>query len=727
MCPIARNLPIRPLYSNIRIDPKSTEVRADSTRIVDRKTTLFVGNVELVHGDESAVADEALYDQGASTVNLQGNTSLWGPALIWQGAKAFFDFDSKFGKLESGKYWLTDSPARGYADQIRESQEEKISRMIGAEYTTCPEGAEVWKFSASKIKLDRNTERGAATNAVLKVLDVPVFYLPYFSFPLSDTRKSGFLVPTFGTSTRSGTNIQLPYYVNLAPNYDLTLEPRIYSDRGLMMGGEARYLNEHGRSSVYVEVLPDDNMNNGNNRYAFKLQSQQYFDSNRGSLTALYQTVSDKQYFEDFGSSLAVTSQVYLDRRLQTNYTNQYVYLTGLMQEYQSIDSAIPGWATPYRRLPQVYAQTMFPMISLHPYFYASSEFTYFDRPDSVTGTRIEIVPTLTLPWVTSFAQIKPTIALRQANYLLSNTRSPDGSATGATGKGGNFPSDISRTIPYFSLDSQLFFERHVDLFGTKLLQTFEPHAYYLLVPKVDQHDIPIFDSALYDLSFQTLFMDNRFAGRDRIGDANQLTLGLTSRYVNMESGREIVRASLGQIYYFRDQSITLPGITTQSDATSDLVGEVSSNLTRALSARVTALWDPNTSDIDKAAFTVRYQPSSTAVINASYRRNRTPTIPTDVDQTDFSFHLPITESISAVGRWNYALNTNQTLEYVGGLELESCCWGVRLVSRRYIFNTQGQFDTAFFIQAEFKGLAGYGRSAVDFLRKSIPGYETYF
>ncbi|MBI4696680.1 MAG: LPS assembly protein LptD [Gammaproteobacteria bacterium] len=677
---------------------------------MDRRTTLFVGNVEFVHGDQSAVADEVLYDQDASTANLEGRTSLWGPGLIWQGEKAFFNLDTKYGKLESGQYWLVDSPARGFAEEIRESQREKVSRLFRVDYTTCPEGAERWKFSASKIKLDRNNDRGYATNALLKVLDVPVFYFPYMSFPLSDKRKSGFLTPTFGSSTRAGTDVRIPYYVNLAPNYDLIVEPRIVSEHGMMLGGEARYLTEHARGNLNAEFLPSDNLNNGANRYVIRFQHQQSFDSGHGGMYALYETASDKRYFEDFGNSLAVSSQVFLDRRIQTSYVNNYVYLTGLLQDYQSIDTAIPGWANPYSRLPQVYAQTMMPMVSMRPYFFASSEVTYFDRPDSVTGARVEVLPSISLPWIKPYALIKPTLTLRQANYMLTNT--------------GNFPGEISRTIPYFSVDSQFFLERRLDLFGLKMLQTFEPRAYYLIVPKVHQHDIPIFDTAMYDFSFLTLFLDNRFAGRDRVGDTNQLAMGLTSRFVGLDSGRELVRASLGQIYYFKEPSVALPNTVAPSHSTSDLIGELSSNLTEDLSARVTALWDPNSSDINKAALTLRYRPTARAVVNASYRLNRAVT---DVDQTDFSFRMPLTDTLAAVGRWNYSLKTAQTLEYVGGLELESCCWGLRLVTRRYIFNAQGQFDTAVFVQAELKGLSGYGRGAVSFLRKSVPGYESYF
>ena len=258
------------------------------------------------------------------------------------------------------------------------------------------------------------------------------------------------------------------------------------------------------------------------------------------------------------------------------------------------------------------------------------------------------------------------------------------------------------------------------------MLQTFEPRAYYLYVPKDGQDDIPVFDSGRFDFSFPNLFRDNRFAGPDRIGDANQLTLAATSRILNLKSGRELIRASFGQIYYFDNREVTLPwSRQKEKDDVSEFVAELAGNLGNGWSARAVVQFDPTNSTTERASYGVRYRPDNSALVaNASYRRRRAVT---DVEQTDVSFRLPIGNTINLLGRWNYSLEKKLTLELVGGVEVDSCCWGVRLVGRRFIRNSEGQFDTGIFLQFEFKGLAGYGRGTESFLRKSVPGYETYF
>jgi LPS-assembly protein len=302
----------------------------------------------------------------------------------------------------------------------------------------------------------------------------------------------------------------------------------------------------------------------------------------------------------------------------------------------------------------------------------------------------------------------------------------------------------MDRAIPTISVDGQLFFERRVSFIGHRMLQTLEPRAMYVLTPYVNQDALPVFDTGYFDFTFLNMFRENRFAGSDRYGDANQLALALTSRNFSLDSGLELFRASLGQIFYFRDREVTLPplsddfinsigladaqflypGYFENNSSTSEMLGEVSTHFTEDLSARVTLQWDPDASRTSKSAVSMRYAPEDGTVVNLAYRQRQALT---DVEQTDISFRLPLTENLSMVGRWAYSLQSHQALEVVGGIEYESCCWGVRLLSRRYIRNVEGEFDNAIFMQAELKGLAGVGRAASSFLRRSIPGYEPFF
>lgn len=710
LCPVDRSLPMRPEFSSDGLVAGSTEVRAESTRVVEQGVTEFSGDVELVQDGRALAADDVTYDQPNDSMTAIGQTKIWDASLLWSGYRAMFNMRDNRHRLERGDYWLIGRQGRGAAELIRTDNVTNVSRLEHVDYTTCPVGAETWKFSASKIKLDHATERGYATNALLKVRDVPVFWLPYISFPLSDKRKSGFLVPLIGTSNERGLDVEVPYYIDIAPEMDATVAPRWISERGMMMKGEYRYMGRRFESEFDVEYLPSDKLAEQDRSYVRVEHEQRFGESDRGYLYGLLQNASDARYFEDFGGGLSITSQRFLDRQIRATYMADRYQVWGTMQAYQNIDDSIPDRFGPYRRLPNILAQTLYPQYHLRPHFYGLADVTYFDRSDSVTGARVDLHPTLSFPFIKPWAYVRPAIGLRQTNYLLTNSQ--------------QFESTISRSVPVFSTDAQLFLERRLRLFDAPVMQTLEPRAYYVLMPKVGQSDIPVFDTGLYDFTFLQLFNENRFAGRDRIGDTNQVALALTSRFLSLDSGRELLRTSLGQIYYFRDREIALPGADVLDDSTSEFIGEVATNPVESWSARATLQWDPHDNRTEKSAFSLRYAPPDGTVVNAAYRLRRAVT---DVEQTDLSWRVPLTENLSMVGRWNYSLQSKQSLELVGGLEFETCCWGIRLLSRRFIRNVEGEFDNAIFMQAELKGFAGFGGSAASFLRKSIPGYEPIF
>lgn len=711
LCPADRALPVRPLYTE-PLEPGSTEIRADAARIVRDGLTQFSGDVELVRDSRSISGELVSYDDPQSLVTVEGNATIWDAGLIWQGEEAEFNLDSDLGKLDSGNYWLTKGRGHGYAATAETDRSTNISVLRNVDYTTCPTDTPAWKFSAKKIRLDHDAGRGSALHTVLKVRGVPVFYFPYFTFPLDDRRKSGFLMPTFGSSNESGFDAKIPIYFNIAPNHDVTLTPRVLAKRGEMLGGEYRYLQESYNGKFEFEYLPNDKLDNHRDRSLVALWHEQFWDNRRARLEARAQNVSDAHYFEDFGRSLSVTSQRYLDRQVSFVWRRpREYYFSGIVQAYQQVDDS-PGLPPgPYRRLPQFLFQTLTPAYHLQLTPQIAAQTTYFDRRGSVSGGRVDLYPSLQLPYYKTWLRITPRVGVRHTEYFLNNT--------------GNFDNRESRTVPVFSLDSLLFAERRFEAFGLPMMQTLEPRAFYLYVPKVGQDDIPVFDSGQFDIAFRNLFLDNRFTGRDRIGDANQLALATTTRFLRRDTGLEMFRASIGQIYYFEDREVTLPYTTTASTTLSELVAEFSANLGNGFSARSILQYDPNDGELDNSSYDLHYRPPGTGlVLNGSYRRERTST---DIEQTDMSFRIPISGALHLLGRWNYSLQNTRTLELVGGFEYESCCWGLRFVGRRFIRNTEGEFDTGMFVQFEFKGLAGYGRGTESFLRKSIPGYESYF
>ncbi len=712
LCPADRDLPVRPVYAE-PLDPGSTEIRADTTRIVKDDITEFAGNVEIVRDSRSIKGDIVTYDEARSLFDVEGHATIWDSALTWQGEHARFDLDTDVGRLESGNYWLSKGRGRGNADVLETDRRENVSLLEGVDYTTCPTDQPDWRFSAQTIRLDHDAGRGSATHALLKVREVPVFYFPYINFPLDNQRKSGLLMPTVGSSNESGFDVRVPYYFNIAPNHDATLTPRWLAERGAMLGGQYRYLTENHRGQIAFEILPSDDLDDNNTRSFVAFRHDSHFDGGRGWLEAKIQNVSDAHYFEDFGSSLSVTSQRFLDRRVYVQYLDygRQFFFTGLVQSYQQVDDSPAAGPGPYKLLPRLYFRSLVPQLHLKLHPEIAVETTYFDRHGTVSGGRIDLRPSLSLPFIKRYARIIPKLSLRHTEYFLKDE--------------GAFNDRESRTVPVASLDARLFAERRLSLFGSTMLQTLEPRAYYLYIPKDGQDDIPIFDTGRFGTTFQSLFYENRFAGSDRVGDSNQLTVGATSRLLSLESGRELVRASVGQIYYFEDREIALPGTAKEDDDVSELIAELGANLARGLSARMTLQYDPNDSTTEKSSYNLRYRPPGTGiVVNAGYRRRRAVT---DIEQTDVSFRVPVTGALSLLGRWNYSLENDETLEMVGGLEFESCCWGMRLVGRRFLRNTEGEFDTGVFMQFEFKGLTGYGRSTPSFLRKNIPGYESYF
>jgi LPS-assembly protein len=712
LCPSDRDLPPIPRYTDDDIVPGSTEIRADSTRIVEDGITYFSGNVELVRDEQALRGDVVTYDNVKQLVNIEGNAHLWNPGLTWQGEAGLFDLAGKFATLEGGRYWLTDRRGRGLADAITHDDNENISRLSGVDYTTCPQDRPDWKFSAKSIKLNHDTDRGSATHVLLKIRNVPVLYAPYINFPLSDKRKSGFLIPTFGTSNESGADVRIPYYWNIAPNHDATLTPRYLADRGAMLNGEYRYLYQDFEGELDFEYLPDDDLEHGKDRSLVSFRHLHYFGGRRGHASILFSNVSDGKYFEDFGQSINVTSRRFLDRHLKFRYQGRRWGLIGRVQDYQSIDDSLPPQSSPYKRLPSIYFWGTLPQYHRHLRLSFSGDTTYFTRGNSVSGGRIDLEPAVSFPLIKTYGRIVPRIGLRHTEYLLDQS--------------GPFDDRENRTLPIVTVDSYLFAERQFSAFGAGFLQTLEPRAFYLLIPNEGQNDIPVFDSGLFDVSYLNLFRRNRFTGRDRVGDANQLALGLSSRTLDRETGREVFRASVGQMFFFRDRKVTLPGGSEQTDDLSEFIGEIAARISNTWWIRGALQFDPNDSDTDKSVLALRYNPAPGTILNLGYRLVRSRTV-TDVEQTDISFRWPLTDALSVVGRWNYSLRTNESLEAMGGIEYESCCWGIRLVTRRFLRNTEGQFENAMFVQLELKGLGGYGRGTASFLRKSIAGYEELF
>ncbi|HSS63525.1 MAG TPA: LPS assembly protein LptD [Gammaproteobacteria bacterium] len=698
-------LPEHPEVERDPSDPDATFVTADSADMVEGGVSVLTGNVIIDRGREQLGADKVSYDEPGQVIDAEGNVRYWNQGFHASGASGRMLLDKDQSTLENASFIDLPSHGRGTAEHVVVSGRDRVNARR-ATYTTCNPGSADWLLAASRIELDRTTDVGSATNVWVKFKKVPVFYSPYLTFPLSDKRKTGFLVPSFRVSGSNGVEATVPYYFNIAPNYDATLALRPMSDRGIQTQGEFRYLTKWGEGLFGGEYLPEDREFD-DDRAAFRFQHGGEF-IRRWRADANFDWVSDNDYFEDLGTELAISSQSFLERRADLTYTGDAFWARARAQGYQTIDETLASDSRPYERLPQLYAATSLKERNRRLNVGASAEAVRFDRDASVTGGRLDLRPSLSYPYRTAGTFFVPNVALRYTYYKL------DGVAAGAD-------EEPDRLVPTASVDSGLFFERSLDIGEGSFIQTLEPRAFYLFVPFDEQRDLPVFDTGEYTFTFAQLFREDRFSGADRVGDANQLSLALTTRLLSAE-GEEIVRGSVGQIRYFRDRKVTLPGEPRETQDGSDLAAEVAASFARRWRVLGAVLWNPGDEQTNRSTLSLRYQPDERRVINLSYRFIRDLT-----EQTDVSLAWPLATNWRAVARFNYSLEENTTLETFAGIEYESCCWGLRLVGRRYLTNTEGDHSNAIFLELELKGLAGLGTGTSGFLEQSIPGYRNEF
>lgn len=703
-CGGALQLPPAPLAVNPSADPETIEASGDVADVTQGGISRLTGNVEAQRASQQLKADRFDYDEAREVIDVQGNVQFWEQGAYLAGGKAHLDLRTETTEVTGADYIFLDTHSRGDAGNVVITRD-KIVTINDANYTTCNPGSNTWKLNAEEMELDFNEDVGTAYNVWLEVGDVPVFYTPYATFPLGNKRKSGLLVPKVRISNNTGFDLTVPYYVNIAPNQDATLAGRLMTKRGLQLQGEYRYLVGAGTGLLAGEYLPDDR-EFGDYRGAFKYLHDGGKSSGWGT-HANYNWVSDSDYFTDLGTNLAIASQSFLEQTGDVTYGGRGWSALARVQAFQTIDDTIAPDDRPYKRLPQFRVSATDRRRNLRFNPGGHGEYVNFDRDTGVTGQRVDLMPTLDFQQREAAWFIVPKANLRFTHYSLANTTAGQSS-------------DLSRTIPTASLDTGMFFERDWSIGGRDYLQTLEPRLFYLYVPFKNQDDLPVFDSGNFDFDFSQLFRDNRFTGADRVGDANQLSIALTSRWLSSSTGEEYLRLNIGQIRYFRNREVTLPNEPVETSSGSPLVADVTASLTRQWQVAAGIQWDFSEDRVEKSNASIRYQPDPLRVANLSYSYS-----PDDFQQADSSVAWPIARDWRFVGRYAYSLQQNKTVEAFAGVEYESCCWAFRTVIRRYLSGTE--MADAFFFQLEFKGLTGVGRSTVDFLERSIPGYENDF
>ncbi|NTV69111.1 MAG: LPS-assembly protein LptD [Azonexaceae bacterium] len=600
--------------------------------------------------------------------------------------------------------------ANGRAERVDFEGENQYT-FFSNSFSTCKPGQDDWYLQTSETHLDYDNNEGTAKHASLWFGGVPLFYSPVASFSLNGQRRSGLLHPHFSTSTRNGLDFTLPYYWNIAPNYDLTLFPRYMSKRGTQLGIEARYLDYNFQGTTRAEYLPNDESLN-RQRYGYRIEH--VHNLGRGVTAAInWQGVSDDFYWQDMSSRLLQTSATQLPKQLTLSYAPS-PWLQSSMQvlRYQTLqlDPAVPI-TRPYFLEPQLNITGYRPNV-LHTDLSVIGQFSRFTHVDSakVQGDRVVFYPQVSLPFVHPAFQITPKVGLHMSHYGLSNQLAGQ-------------ESSINRVLPTFTLDSTVVFEREGDWFGNGYIQTLEPRLYYVNIPYNDQSQIPLFDTALSDFNFAQIFSENRYSGYDRINDANQLTAGVTTRLLDGETGVERFKAMIGQRHYFKPQRVAISGESIRSSDFSNLVAAVNGLV--APKTYTDVAWEYNYRENVSERFSagVRFQPELGKVLSASYRYTRNQlTNDSTVDQIDVAGQWPISSKWYAVGRYNYSLRDKKTLESIAGVEYNAGCWAVRVVGQRLAAISGTPNDTLFF-QLELNDFGSIGTNPIGLLRRSIPGY----
>ncbi|MDQ7017462.1 MAG: LPS assembly protein LptD, partial [Gammaproteobacteria bacterium] len=582
-------------------------------------------------------------------------------------------------------------------------------------YSTCLASQEDWVVVAKEMVLNPNTEVGTAKHAYLSFKGVPFLYTPFFSFPLGESRKSGFLAPVIENSSSRGLEVNAPYYWNIKPQADATLTPRWMSERGTQILSEMRYLDRWGDWYLDADYLDRDQKLNNEKRYFYRLRHNALIDR-RWHTSIDAGEVSDKGYFNDLGNRLSVATVTHLERRADVAYHADRYILSSRIQNFQTLDDSIVVARRPYQRMPQLNFDGRFPDLLQGSLKYdVDVELVRFDRENSDTGLRFDSTSKVSWPYRKTAGFFTPSLSLRHSQYALNRV------SAGAQ--------QIQRTVPLLSLDAGLYFDREPASKGEPL-QVLEPRLYYLNAPFTSQDEIPLFDSSQLGFSYAQLFRNNRFTGGDRVADANQLSAGLTYRLIDSDNGQEMMSGSLGQIYYFADREVTLrPTQEVDVRSQSDLIAEAKGRFSQNWSVNTAFLLNADTGNADRVDFQFRYRRDNEHIANVRYLFSQTAQEKVLSEQVDLAMRWPLSKQWRVMARWNYSLKEEKVLDSFAGLEYESCCWLLRLVGREFLNVVNGrilddQTQTALYAQLVLKGLAPVGQGPRKLLEDGIIGYR---
>jgi LPS-assembly protein len=680
------------------------EVTSDGAALDLDGDAILSGRVEIREGERELSADDVDYDSESGVFAIGGEVRYRDRDLEASGQGGRYS-SQQGAQIDQARFRLPARPAQGAADALSIGIDGKLG-LKDVWFSTCPDDPD-WRIRASAITIDTVAREGSGRNAAIEFFGVPIVYLPYISFPVGDQRKSGFLFPSVGYSSRGGTEIAIPYYFNLAPHYDLTLQPTLYGQRGIDLQGQFRYLTMKHRGELSLNHLPGDDIRDRDRNWLRFTHRGELTDRWRLDLAA--QSVSDAEYFEDFATGAEGTSTPFLERVARIGYRDDHWHLRGEFQHFQTIDRNLADRDLPYARVPALSARGDYLLSQAWPLRYSlDAELVQFMRDDGQDGWRADVSPEITVEFNRPAIFVKPRVGYRYTAYDLSRELAIEHAALDRRPR---------RSLPYAALDAGLRLERPAGV-GSNRRITLEPRMLYLWTPYREQNKLPVFDTALPDLDFVQLFRTTRYVGADRVADANQLSTGVTSRIFDANSGRQLLAATLGQIYYFENSQVGLPG-ESLSRRRSDLVAEIDVSAWRNITLRLATQWDTTLSRQQRSQVRLQYRPDEQRALNLAYRFQRE-----RLEQGELSGAWPVGKRWSVFSRLVYDLDGRSSLDRFAGLEYRACCWRLRAVARRFVSSRSGERETGVYLQLELNGLASVGSGADAFLEQAIRGYS---
>ncbi|MEM0911431.1 MAG: LPS assembly protein LptD [Pseudomonadota bacterium] len=699
------------------IPEEQIHVNSDAAQIVSDQLATFVGNVKIETRDRTIETDSASIENNGQVIIADGKVDYLDPLLKVESSGLELNADLKLLQMASSEYKISSVNGRGNSDLLSISEERGVL-LESVSFTTCPKGGEDWKINASEIKIGRDRPFGEAKHTVFYVAGIPVFYLPYFAFPITTERLSGLLFPEIGSSSSTGIEYTQPFYWNIAPNLDTTISLRYMTNRGIQFKNEWRYLTTHHAGELHLEYLPSDlDRSEDEERYFFRYTHQGSLSKN-WSLLADINGISDDNYIVELGNDFYNQADTHLNQKLGLYYFDENLNVSMFVKDFTTLGSFNGN----YRALPEIklsYASQLTDWIN----FELDSELAYFDNESDLfaDAARVHVAPSINIPYQRAWGEL---VAEATVMHTFYNQDLPDDNT--------ELEETVSRTIGEARLFGSLFFERPNSGPRGKYMLTFEPKVQYLFTSFEDQSSIGLYDTTELLTTFGNLFRGQEFTGLDRINENNQFTFGATSRLIDQRN-REILIASVGQIVHLEDPRLQDSFRTTNRSA---LAAEVDWQINQNWFLHADVQVSATTDKVDRSSFSTEYRLDENKLVQLNHRYIRDLS-DEEINQFGISASWPIAKHWHWVGRWYRDLELNRTSESFVGLEYESCCWALRLTLQRRLatrFDNQGirdlnQFDSSVALQFVFRGLSNNkrNRSKIDMLQQGLFGYRQPF